>query len=669
MIVRCTECNAAYAVDDEKVRDKKFGFTCPKCGTNVIIDNRGETEEHEHPQQPSEPAGFEFDEDAALSVEMGETGFDEDFQSEEAASAPVSGDTGEDILADMPDLPEEESPAEEPAISDEAAAGEDFIGDEVQMDVPESVEIEKEDTVEPAIEEGVEEDFDVSGDILAEEPSADIPAEETAISEEPETELSSSDVMVEDVSDEELQALEDIEGFDFEEPSGDEQEEELALTTEDEIKTDEVFSQEAEDIDESLTIDLDSLDIQLDEEEKQAATTEEYRAPEEIGDLEEYQIEEKPAETATGSAEAEEDLDLTLDLDSLDIPLDEIEEVQPGEEVEEDERLTLEDAGLTIGELVDSTAEEEKQHAEEEEEELRLSIDEIDPNLTIDNIHNELTDEESAQLLEDTTEIDLDELPEIDLDEFEKDLSEMEPLEDLGLPPGRGIETGEEYLDLETGREVSDYGEMTMAAEESDMVPGGVSSYSIDYALSFSRLGGILRLTGIYMLSLVPHMLVFLVYYVLASILGFINWLIILFAGYGVEDFMDIQKKTIRYLLYISSNATGVVEDRPEFTGSRNIDHSMQYDVVYPSRPSRILALLRITGIGIVIAALPHLFLLMVLSLGLIVIALAGIVSVIATRRWPNLLFDFMVRYYRYSASVLSFVFGLVDRYPSFRFE
>jgi len=40
MIVRCTHCDAAYSVDDGKITNKKFGFSCPKCGTSVIIDNR-----------------------------------------------------------------------------------------------------------------------------------------------------------------------------------------------------------------------------------------------------------------------------------------------------------------------------------------------------------------------------------------------------------------------------------------------------------------------------------------------------------------------------------------------------------------------------------------------------------------------------------------------------
>ncbi len=662
MIVRCTECNAAYAVDDEKVQDKKFGFSCPKCGTNVIIDNRGQTGTHEHPEETMEPAGFDFDDDAALSVEMGESKTGTEMSADEPEDVPAPGEMDEDILADMPRLPEEETAAGEGETED------DFLmGDDLQMDVPDSVEVEREDTAEPAIEEGtleegIDEDFDLSEDILAEEKPADLPAEESAFSIEDENGISEAGVSVEEVSDEELQALEDIEGLDLEPQQETESDESESREREDEIRTDEVFSKETEDLDESLTIDLDSLDIQLAEDEKASETEPEEMMEDETDEQPDFDAAEPSSQIPEGG---EEDLDLTLDLDSLDIPLDEIEEVQPGEEVEEDERLTLEDAGLTIDELVDSTP---VMDESEEEEELRLSINEIDPNLTIDNIHRELTDEESAQLLEDTSEIDLDELPEIDLDEFDKDAYSMELLEEPGIPSQSRGAVGEEFLDLETGREISEYQPVTLTDEETDMVPGGVSSFSIDYALSFSRPGGILRLLGLYMLSLIPHMVLFTVYLILSTILGFINWIIILFAGYGMEDFMDVQKKTIRYFLYVCSNLSGVVEDRPMYTGSRNIDHSMQYDVVYPSKPSRILALLRISGIGIILATLPHILLLLVLSLGLMVIAVAGIISVIATRRWPNLLFDFMVRYYRYSSAVLSFIFGLVDRYPSFKF-
>jgi hypothetical protein len=83
--------------------------------------------------------------------------------------------------------------------------------------------------------------------------------------------------------------------------------------------------------------------------------------------------------------------DITLDLDSLDIQLDEHAETLPGEQIiDEDEKLTLEDAGITIDELI----EEQKKETIEEEEELKLSLDEIEPGLTADDLHKELTESE-----------------------------------------------------------------------------------------------------------------------------------------------------------------------------------------------------------------------------------------------------------------------------------
>jgi hypothetical protein len=61
--------------------------------------------------------------------------------------------------------------------------------------------------------------------------------------------------------------------------------------------------------------------------------------------------------------------------------------------------------------------------------------------------------------------------------------------------------------------------------------------------------------------------------------------------------------------------------------------------------------------------------LLFLLSLGAIIITFIGIVSVISIKRWPNILFDFMVRYFRYYANIISYWIGLVDKYPTFRFE
>jgi len=39
------------------------------------------------------------------------------------------------------------------------------------------------------------------------------------------------------------------------------------------------------------------------------------------------------------------------------------------------------------------------------------------------------------------------------------------------------------------------------------------------------------------------------------------------------------------------------------------------------------------------------------------------------TGRWPGMLFDFLVRYFRYSLNVSAYLTGVVDTYPSFRFD
>jgi hypothetical protein len=112
----------------------------------------------------------------------------------------------------------------------------------------------------------------------------------------------------------------------------------------------------------------------------------------------------------------------------------------------------------------------------------------------------------------------------------------------------------------------------------------------------------------------------------------------------------------------------GIVEEMPVFSGRKDIDYSMQMNVVYPVAYSRFLAGLRLSVAGIILATLPHLVVLAVIGLTVPVFYLAGIFSVIFTARWPHFLFDILSRYYRYMARVMAFMTGLVDKYPPFSF-
>jgi len=441
----------------------------------------------------------------------------------------------------------------------------------------------------------------------------------------------------------------------------------------DDVKSEDILKGGGDDTDESITIDLDSLDIQLDEGSS------------------EIRQGETPPDTALGigvhdsvkhGASQPEDESITLDLDSLDITLDEVEEFKEGIPVdEEDERLTLEDAGISIDDLEADKAEISRvEPAQENDEELKLSIDEIDPSLSMEVLGTRQS--EQRELI---SEIDTEELPEIDFDKLESEPMVSHASHDsfdlpvsIAAAPGAVVANlgakspgGEDYLDIETRESFSRYKDdiESYGAQPVDTVPRGAINFSIDYSLSHSRVGALLRLLGLYYIVLIPHYITLFIYSALSQIIGFINWLIVLITGQYIEDFIEIQEKTLRYMLSISACQSSAVDETPVFAGREDIDHALQFNVIYPSMPSRFLAFMRLSIIGIYILLLPHLIILTLLSLGCVFITTAGLISIIINKRWPNILFDFMVRYYRYVANVISYMIGLVDKYPTFRFE
>ncbi len=467
------------------------------------------------------------------------------------------------------------------------------------------------------------------------------------------------------------------------------------ISLEDEIITEEVYTREEaeEDEDESITIDLDSLDIELEDGEEEISLGE--TPPEEIEaampaetapeddditlDLDSLDIDIAEEEVILpGESPEEIDIDLpelsperiqdvedgedesiTLDLDSLDIEIAESDEFASGEIPEEDEKLTLEDAGLTIDEL---TAEELEtatapsiETFEEEEEDIRLSIDEIDPNLKHE-LESELKEAEGI-----LSESD-DDLPEIDFDEYDTEIA---------AGTGAAVAGGVSRI-VDSAIDLDESLEKIEEAEEiervTDSVKNGAVNFSIDYSLKYSRLGALVRLFLVFMLGMIPHFLVLLIYGMLSAILGFINHIVVLSTKNSVEDFSEIIENTIRYSLAVNTSLIGIVEEMPIFAGKKDIDYAMQMNIIYPLAYSRLLAAMRLSGIGIFLMTLPHILVLSVIGVAIPVFWLTGIITVLITGRWPHFLFDILMRYYRYMARTMAFMTGLVDKYPPFSF-
>ncbi|MCP4727907.1 MAG: hypothetical protein GY863_22905, partial [bacterium] len=659
--------------------------------------------------------------DEALPVEnaiLEEDGLNEEETVLEESSIEETGEAEE---IDMPDVDALL------AVEDEGAslAG-DAIQEEVSLEEPGEVEemsadlIMEDETQESDIAEMSEEpiEMDTALEMSEIEESGDmeeLTAEtEQAVQISDEFEPVEEDIVSSETEEGELSSIEDF-GIEREEevsqvvPEGIEMEqtEKIAL---DEVKSDEIFSQDSssmEDVDDTdITIDLDSLDIQLEEDDVEEGTAESIDdGPVESLDIQEEALEPMQEEQALEEdddsdvtldldsldlvldegeeiqeedddsdvtldldsldlvldegeemqgeevQEEDDDSDVTLDLDSLDLVLDEGEEMQEGEMLDDDERISLADAGLTPEQLVDEKAVQEK--GEEAEEEIRFSIDEVAPEVSMETIDE--TEESAGPAM--TQEREFEDLPEIDIVKFEESDVDL----DLTLEP-KPISQRGEYS--------GDEAEMDEIERESlDTVPGGVVNFSIDYSLKFSSIGALLRLSGLFLIGLMPHLIVSIIYSVLSIILGILNSAVISLTGESVEDFMEIQENTLRRLLSFGACLTDVVEDMPLFSGRKDIDYSLQFDVTYPVRRSRILALLRLSIAGILIVSLPHLIILLILTIGSIPICIAGIVSVVFKKIWPNILFDSMIKYFRYAAAIFSYIIGLVDNYPKFKFE
>ncbi|HEY1405914.1 MAG TPA: DUF4389 domain-containing protein, partial [Spirochaetota bacterium] len=362
----------------------------------------------------------------------------------------------------------------------------------------------------------------------------------------------------------------------------------------------------------------------------------------------------------------DEDESLTLDLDSLDIPLDESSEIKEGERIDDDSRLSLDDAGLSIDDVERS---EEVISFDENvlDSGINIGVDEeIERPFSQETISEEIDSFIAEERPLSDTFVD-EKLPEIDIDRF--GASPEEAASDFAGVPSAPVE--DQFLDIESRKKYNKYEEELKAydAETIAASGGGYINFSIDYSFHYSRLWAFLRLIMVYYITFIPYYIIGMIYSVISGVVGALNQLLILFSGKRERDFSLMQEQTLRFLSSLYASLLNVVEEKPSFGGKKNIDYQLQMHIIYPPKYSRILAVLRMSVVGILLVALPHILLLSVLTVGMSLISFVSLVYTIIAGRWPSLMFDFMVRYLRYWTTIYAYLCGLIDTYPSFRFE
>lgn len=712
MIVRCKNCNSAFAVDDDKVSGKKFAFSCLKCGTENIIDNRisQKTEVSELISPPDMTPDFadNIDSHSIPDAKPIQTSDDTDlFTDDEILSFQDENEieiqTGDEIdeseifFEDIEENNFQEKGKDEPKLNRQEDIDQLFavipdsekesIADENEPLDLDSIDLEFEDIASDDADELIipENDFTTEDEIDIDLSDLDLDMEE---SENITDDLDSANGIALDFDEDDLTL--DIDNLDIDlaeddlieddikdlSDSSSDSDEELTLNL-DELDIDLVDAdlQEAEaplsivetdDENEDLTLNLDELDIDLDDmhyaDDKSEIISKPLSDPDDEDltlNLNELDIELEDdaikASLEEINSEIQDDLDIdedesiTIDLDTLDIDVEEYAVSGDFSDLEIEEKLTIDDAGITFDELI--------------KDDIKPFLDEVDPDSGLQRIIDNSIEEEMPVI--DT----LDELPEIDLDEYDDYLTMNSTPEHVRTPLADDNEIN--FDDIEIIPIDDDFDIYAPDDDFSDAsIPArGTTALTIDFSLKYSRLEAFLRLTGLYLISLIPHFIVLLLYMAVSAVLGFVNQVVILFTGRCLEDFAQITENTLRYLISIKTNITGIVEDRPQFSGKENLNHQLQINITYPLKYSKNIAILRLSIVGILLFTLPHLAILAILTIAVPFAFIAGLIIVIATGRWPGILFNYLTKYFRYLTKLLAFTIGLNDEYPPFRLE
>jgi hypothetical protein len=192
-------------------------------------------------------------------------------------------------------------------------------------------------------------------------------------------------------------------------------------------------------------------------------------------------------------------------------------------------------------------------------------------------------------------------------------------------------------------------------------------TYSIKYAESLSR-GELLLRTffGVFYI-VIPHLFCLLFVGLWGAILSFIAWWIILFTGRYPESFFEFQVGLIRWQTRLNARRLNLADGYPAF-GINATDDATQVDIPYPEKLSRGLLLVK-TFFGFIYVIIPHGFVLLFLSIGVLFALFIGWWAILFTGQLPRGIHDFVVGTQRWALRVNLYMGNMTDVYPPFSLD
>jgi hypothetical protein len=170
-------------------------------------------------------------------------------------------------------------------------------------------------------------------------------------------------------------------------------------------------------------------------------------------------------------------------------------------------------------------------------------------------------------------------------------------------------------------------------------------------------------------LLMIPHLIVLEVLQMVAGVLAFVAWFIVLFTGRLPEGIATFQAMTLRYQVRTMVPLYWWSEDYPPFAfDAQAADPGGYPHARYDVEPA--LENRNRLSVGLrFLYLIPHLFVLAVLWLVFFLLSIIAFFAVLFTGRWPEGMKRFCLGVLHWTMRVSAYAYLLIDDYPPFTLE
>ena len=173
----------------------------------------------------------------------------------------------------------------------------------------------------------------------------------------------------------------------------------------------------------------------------------------------------------------------------------------------------------------------------------------------------------------------------------------------------------------------------------------------------------------VHWLLIIPHVIVLNVIGVVASVVAFIAWFVILFTGKLPEGMAGLMALYVRYYNRVYAYDLFMREEYPPFSFDTTAQDPGDYPPVRTQLSPELENRNRLTVAFRFILVIPHFIVLAVLFLVAFFCIIGGFFTVLFTGKWSGGLQEFVLGTLRWNTRVSAYYLLLTDEYPPFSME